>query len=105
MSHLFICFLLFSLSSLLRLFLIFLLEFPRKILFLTGEKDYRGAETKFLAAAQPTDERKEKIGKLQIFPNVAHEVLIHQNTFDPSHKAILGFLKDEVYPDEATIHL
>lgn len=80
-------------------------EFPRKILFLTGERDYRGAETKFVQAAQGGSGNHEKAGKNQIFANVSHEVLLHQDTFDAVHTAIRVFLKEDVYPDQSSIPL
>jgi len=71
--------------------------FPRKILFLTGEKDYRGAEVKFLQAAQKKPDTPDKGGRLAIFPNVAHEVLLHQDTFDAVHREITDFLERDVH--------
>lgn len=81
-------------------------EFPRKILFLTGEKDYRGAEAKFLQAAQTkVPNHPEKGGRLAIFPIVQHEVLLHQDTFDAAHKEILDFLEKDVYGKTSAIDL
>jgi len=75
-----------------------ILAFPRKILFVTGERDHRGAEVKFLQAAQSkVKDCPEKSGKLAIYPNVGHEVLLHQDSFDNVHKDILEFLEKEVY--------
>jgi len=80
-------------------------DFPRKILFLTGEKDYRSAEPQFFQAAKGGPNEPEKGGKNQLFANVGHEVLLHQDTFDAIHATIKTFLTTDVYPDQSTIPL
>jgi len=73
--------------------------FHGKILFITGEDDWRGAEDKFLKAAQTKSAQcPEKDGTLYIStePGVGHDVLLHQDSFDEVHKEIKRFL-DVVY--------
>jgi pimeloyl-ACP methyl ester carboxylesterase len=78
-------------------------DFQGKIFLITGENDWRGAEEKFLNAAQKkTETHPEKSGKLLVVPKVAHEVLLHQDSFDQVHKEIRDFLA-EVFHDKMVI--